>query len=98
MVMRVDWTRNNGRYREGIKTAPVQNEFDHRSDIERVVPFELSAEAYKEYEAQFGGGQSHERLLERGGFGTIELAMLLFERIKRLERSVCGVSSFEIDQ
>ena len=49
------------------------------------VPRELSAEAYREYREQYGTGQSHERLLERAGFGLYELTVLLFQRIKRLE-------------
>jgi hypothetical protein len=45
----------------------------------------VAAEAYKEYAAQYGTGQSLARLNERGGFGWSELAILLYERIKRLE-------------
>jgi hypothetical protein len=51
----------------------------------RSVPWEVSAEAWKEYAAQGHGDQSHERLCERGGFGAAELAILLYDRIKRLE-------------
>lgn len=51
----------------------------------RRVPMEVSAEAWREYAAQGHGDQSHERILERGGFGSLELMILLFQRIKRLE-------------
>ncbi len=61
------------------RSAPVQ------THGERDVPWEVSAEAWKEYAAQGHGDQSHERLCERGGFGVAELAILLYDRIKRLE-------------
>lgn len=72
--------RSNGvwkdeRFNTPLKTAPIQT----RS--ERDVPWDVSAEAWKEYAAQGYGSQSHERLCERGGFGAAELAILLFERI-----------------
>jgi hypothetical protein len=56
-----------------------------RSD--RSVPREVAEEAYKEYAEQYGSSQTLDRLGERGGFGASEIAILLFERIKRLERS-----------
>ncbi len=56
------------------------------------VPRELSAEAYVEYSAQYGTQQSHNRMLERGGFGILELAVLLFQRIKRLEDKAALIS------
>ncbi|OCJ44091.1 hypothetical protein [Serratia sp. 14-2641] len=49
------------------------------------IKIEIAQEAYKEYAAQFGKGQSLERLCERGGFSWYELASLLYDRIKRLE-------------
>jgi hypothetical protein len=49
-----------------------------------LVPRELSAEAYKEFAARYGTEQSHDRLLERGGFGLYELTVLLFQRCRRL--------------
>lgn len=62
-----------------IDTAPIQNDV-------KDIPLEISHEAYKEYKEQFGNEQTLERLNHRGGFGTGELAQLLFDRIKRLER------------
>jgi hypothetical protein len=61
------------------RRAPVQT-FQETS-----VPWEISAEAWKEYAAQGHGNQSHERVCERGGWGVEELAALLYRRIKRLE-------------
>jgi len=52
------------------------------------IPSIVAAEAYKEYVAQHGTIQSFERLCERGGFTPSELAILLFNRIKRLEGEV----------
>ncbi|CAI2035885.1 Uncharacterised protein [Serratia fonticola] len=49
------------------------------------INIEIAQEAHKEYAAQFGKGQSLERLCERGGFSWYELASLLYDRIKRLE-------------
>jgi hypothetical protein len=49
------------------------------------IPRIIAEEAYKEYAAQNGTSQSFERLCQRGGFCPSELAILLFERIKRLE-------------
>jgi hypothetical protein len=65
--------------RDGVVHVPVQPEDPGR------VPLEVSAEAWKEYAAQGHGDQSHERIIQRGGFGSLELAILLFQRIKRLE-------------
>lgn len=80
------WTRRNyiwydERFNVPMQTAPIQtlNEKD--------VPWDVAAEAYKEYAAQYGTSQSLERLCERGGFSASELAILLFERIKRIEAS-----------
>lgn len=68
-----------------VPTAPVQKiqAYTGGGQIPRVV----AEEAYKEYAAQYGNEQSFERLCERGGFGAEELAILLYERIKRLEAS-----------
>lgn len=60
--------------------VPMQPEDDSRR-----IPMEISAEAWKEYAAQGHGDQSHQRMIQRGGFGSVELAILLFQRIKRLE-------------
>ena len=57
------------------------------------VPLEVAQEAYKEYAAQFGTSQSFERLNERGGFGDTELSILLFHRIKRLEKALIQPSA-----
>ncbi len=61
------------------KRLPVQK--TRMTDI----PEAWGAEAYKEYAAQFGTSQSLERLCERGGFCWGELAMLLYQRIQRIE-------------
>ena len=77
---------NNGKwnwYNSGkpVETMPIQvNEYGNK-----VIPTPVVEEAYKEYSAQFGTNQSLARLNERGGFGWSEMAILLFERIKRLE-------------
>ena len=49
---------------------------------------ELMDEAFVMYEELFGKSQSKERLLERGGFGIVELATFLWMRIKVLEEKV----------
>jgi hypothetical protein len=77
------WTRVNKEWRENgrpCRTAPVQIGYG-----EGAVPFDVSAEAWKEYAAQGHGSQSHERICQRGGWGAAELAILLYERIKRIE-------------
>lgn len=64
-------------FTQGTDSVPCQPE--------RACPREVSEEAYKEYVAQGHGDQSHARLLERGGFGSVEMAIFLYQRIKRLE-------------
>jgi hypothetical protein len=49
------------------------------------IPKIIAREAYKEYADQGHGDQSFEQLHERGGFGAEEIAILLFDRIKRIE-------------
>jgi hypothetical protein len=49
------------------------------------IPKIIAEEAYKEYSAQGHGSQSFQRLQERGGFSAEEIAILLFDRIKRIE-------------
>lgn len=71
------WTDGAGR---PVKVAPIQVTQSARS-----IPLEVAAEAWKEYAAQGHGRQSLERLCERGGFGASEMAILLYERIKRIE-------------
>lgn len=80
------WYKINGvwkdeRFNIEMKVAPIQ------THSEKTVPWDVSAEAWKEYAAQGHGDQSHERLCERGGFGAAELAIFLYERIKRIEAS-----------
>jgi hypothetical protein len=77
----------NGVWKDGLfnvelKTAPIQ------THMEKDVPWDVSREAWKEYAAQGHGNQSHERLCERGGFAASELAILLYERIQRLEKQL----------
>jgi len=70
---------NAGDPKKPIPTAPIQN---HCTEV----PLVVAEEAYKEYAVQFGSSQSLKRLNERGGFAASELAILLYERIKRLEK------------
>lgn len=75
-----DWLDANG---ENLSVAPItQSVGGHKTTL----PLAIVQEAYKEYSDQYGDGQSLERLNERGGFGSAEVAILLYERIKRLER------------
>jgi len=60
-----------------VPAVPLQSD--------RTIPRVVAEEAYKEYVAQNGHGQSFDRLHERGGFGAAELGILLYHRIKRLE-------------
>ena len=70
----------NGAGRE-LDTFPIQKDLG-----ESKVPLCVAEEAYKEYSARYGIGQTLQRLGERGGFGSSEIAILLYERCKRLER------------
>lgn len=87
--MRVTWILLNGRWTNGagvsLKCMPVQpfRSYEGRSEL----PEDVVKEAYKEYAAQYGTEQSLERLNERGGFTWSELAILLYERIKRIQQS-----------
>jgi hypothetical protein len=65
-----------------VRTFPIQDTRGKDS-----VPIEWAEEAYKEYATQFGTSQSLEDLGSRGGFGATEIAMLLFQRIKRIQSS-----------
>ncbi|WAT10134.1 hypothetical protein [Rouxiella badensis] len=47
----------------------------------------IAREAYKEYAAQGHGSQSFERLHERGGFCAMEIILLLYQRIQRIEEA-----------
>ena len=53
-------------------------------------PKAIAEEAYIEYRDQGHGAQSFERLHERGGFGWQEMAILLYNRIKRLSSEDSG--------
>ena len=75
------WTDDAG---NKLPTSPMQPSQRVMGDLQ--IPRIVAEEAYKEYAAQNGTGQSFERLCERGGFGAFEMAHLLFDRIKRLER------------
>ena len=70
------------------ETAPCQKQSEPG-----LIPRDVAEEAYKEYADQYGNSQSFERLCERGGFGIDELAILLFDRIKRLERAHYGIKT-----
>lgn len=85
----MNWLCINGTWTNGagvpMECMPVQRVPDYlRSEI----PSDVAKEAYKEYAAQYGTSQSLARLNERGGFGWAEMAILLFERVKRLESHV----------
>jgi len=60
-------------------TAPVQK-------TSGKIPYKIAEEAYKEYSARYGSTQSLQQLNDRGGFGAEELAILLYYRIKRIEK------------
>lgn len=81
----MNWLCVDGVWQDGagkpIETAPMQ--VHERSNSK--IPMRVAEEAYKEYAAQYGYAQSLNRLNERGGFGAAELAILLYERIKRIE-------------
>jgi hypothetical protein len=49
------------------------------------VPRLIAEAAFVEYDQRFGG-QTFEQLHERGGFGTLEIMCLLYDRIKWLEQ------------
>ena len=81
----MDFLRYNGVWTDGaseIETFQIQE-----NSRDREVPHVVAEEAYKEYKARYGGSQTLERLGERGGFGSSELAILLYQRIKRLEQA-----------
>jgi hypothetical protein len=74
----MEWpTCRNGKWT--CETVPCQG----LSEQGRTPKF-LAEEAYKEYAAEFGDRQTLGRLIERGGFGADEIALLLFFRIQRL--------------
>ena len=67
--------------RRVIRAFPIQTPRWQPASI----PWPVAEEAYTEYAAQYGKQQTLERLAERGGFGMSEMAILLYERILRLE-------------
>jgi len=79
------FTRYNGVWKDSgdreLPIFPIQN-----NKLDCNVPLCIAEEAYKEYASQYGTSQSLERLGERGGFGCSEIAILLYERCKRLEQ------------
>ncbi len=76
----MNFFNTNGKW--NVATAPVQVGYG-----EGQVPMVVAEEAHKEYAAQ-GHSQSLARMNERGGFGASELAILLYQRIKRLEAGI----------
>lgn len=83
---------NNGTWVDGagkpVSTTPVQLDIPsadgrYRSTSLGVLPRAWAEEAYREYSAQFGTGQSLERLEQRGGFGVAECIGLLIDALKR---------------
>lgn len=70
------WQDRGGR---PVETFPIQD-----NSRDREVPLEVAEEAYKEYKARYGSSQSLKRLGERGGFGSSEIAILLYQRCRRL--------------
>lgn len=71
---------------ERIKTVPWQtNGFARRQDHSRRprLPEEIARLAYEEYANQGHGGQSFDRLHERGGFGVTEVICLLADLVER---------------
>ncbi len=65
---------------------PIQT--DARYLKTQTIPWEYAQEAYKEYTALFGAGQSLERIAARGGFGMEEIVRLLVLRCRRLENQL----------
>lgn len=58
--------------------SPRRNEAGEMQYQERcTIPWWLAEEAYKHYSKMFGTRQSLERMAERGGFGRVELLVLL---------------------
>lgn len=69
-------------------SAPVESLPIQTRDCPNSLPRPIVEVAYKEYAAQHDTQQSLERLAERGGFGTTEIIILLYEHIERLDRMV----------
>ncbi len=67
-------------YGKPTKTFPLQQT--------KELPWRIAEEAYKEYVTRYGSQQSLKRLAERGGFGSAEIAILLFQRIQRLQEDL----------
>jgi len=69
---------------DDTRPFPIQAEMSHRNNEgifiypkKSSIPWWLAEEAYSFYSSKYGTGQSLERLAERGGFGRIELLMLI---------------------
>ena len=78
------FVKDNGVWKKNgkpVEISPIQSR-----KCDDSVPRIVAEEAYKEYQDLYGPHQSLERLEERGGFGSAELALLLFLRIERLEK------------
>lgn len=54
------------------KRAPMQGEYSQPRRAAGTIAWAEHLEAYAAYAAQYGNGQSAERLAERGGFGWNE--------------------------
>ncbi len=67
--------------------VPCQWHYRVQGQQRRGISERIARLAYAEYADQGHGGQSFERLHERGGFGSGELIMLLAERVERLEEA-----------
>jgi hypothetical protein len=50
------------------------------------IPWQVAEEAFKEYQERFTDMSSLEEVERSGGFGAAELALLLYERVKRVEQ------------
>ena len=77
----MNFLKDNGEWKANDKPVDVVPLQVNRMDC--TIPKLVAEEAYKEYAARYGSSQSLDRLSERGGFGASEIAILLFQRIKR---------------
>lgn len=76
-----------------MKTFPIQR-------VGRI-PYSIAERAYQRYVQLYGSKQSLERLAERGGFGLVELGVLLrgYERrvnVAEDDQQACEVATREI--
>jgi hypothetical protein len=86
----MNWICSNGVWVDGagrpIPAAPLQAYVPYGRTPG--IPMQVAEEAWKEYDAQGYGSQSLARLNQRGGFEAAELAILLYERIQRLQQQL----------